>query len=404
MSVENSSRITLNGSINHSKTMPVLDTVMGHVPLNIKAFETTPFVNARSNEESVGRALDVAEMIALKREIWKIVQRFNSIVSGNNLSNEQLQVAKLVYIFNHILNNVRYANVLSAGDGTERVRSRSDDFNVYESAYTALISKSSVCCGISDAVYLLCMAMGVECEKWLWPNGGHAFNKVKIGNTWYKLDATFQIGFYPNAKANEWSTNYFLTATEQPSPNLNQVSSDYPRQQIQLMKLFLESRGVSFNYSSAPRITINTPLDGIKYMNSELNQAADFSNLLHNISEIDKAMSSKSTITIHNRSGVISPLNEKSVINYVPADKKIVITRTNYKINIISVNEHYVINVEDSNNNQQTFVTDIFGNIIGELKRKLGVFKGSLDLMFNNTEMITINNRTDGNTSPFRIR
>lgn len=243
--------------------------------------------------------------------------------------------------------------------------------------------------------------MGIECEKWLWPNGGHAFNKVKIGNTWYKLDATFQIGLYPNAKADEWNTNYFLTATDQPTLT-NSVSRDYPRQRIQLIKTFLESRGVNFNYSQAPRITIKTPLDGLKDMANELNQTIDFDNLLQNIVKIDESMSSKATITIRNRNGVKN-FDEKPAINYIPKDKKIIIQGYNYKINIISFNDRYIINTETPDNNQRTFITDRFGNIIGELKRRFEVFMGYIGLTPNNSPTIVINNINDGENNSFRI-
>ncbi len=163
------------------------------------AFWTAPFINARIYGESTGKALWYNEMIKLKNKTDQIVEDFNVCIRGSNLSGEQLQLAKIVYIYNYILANVRYANVSPANDETARVQVRREDIPD-SSAYSALILKEAVCCGISDAIYLLCNVMGMECKKRLWLDGGHAYNKVKIGNEWYNVDATFQIGFIPLLK------------------------------------------------------------------------------------------------------------------------------------------------------------------------------------------------------------
>ena len=266
----NPAQITIN-SRNTNNTMPVSRAISGIFFYNVNAYETEGFTNARIYGESAGRALTPNEMQNLKHKIEQIVDTFNNAIANTHLSNEDLELAKIIYIYNYILKNVQYANVLSANDGTARVQNRPEDaLTPYESAYSALILKKSICCGISDAIFLLCKALGVACEKWLWPDGGHAYNKVKIGNIWYKVDATFQIGFYPNAKAEIWNDTYLLTATT--NREQTNESPNYHRQNIQRMKLFLEEHGVDFNYSPSPKITISTTMEGLKTLIKDKNK------------------------------------------------------------------------------------------------------------------------------------
>ncbi|MCM1053455.1 MAG: hypothetical protein NC483_05730 [Ruminococcus sp.] len=383
MSSENSPKITLTSTINSGHVMPVLDAITMDVPQDIRAFETASFENASVYGESQGRALSIEEMVALKIAALKVVQDFNRALADIRLSNETLELAKIIYIYNYILGNVKYADVLSANDGTGRVQNRPEDMcTPYESAYTALVLKKSICCGISDTVYLLCKIMGLECEKWLVPNGGHAYNKVKVGNLWYKVDATFPIGFYPNAKAEEWNINYFLTATEQPFQTLNyERLENYPRDRIRLVKTLLECCGFNFNYSSSLKITIKTPMDGLKTLINDANQILDkqpcLVNLSHIISEVDKSTNSTPLITILNRSDKPESSREKEKIFYTPDDKKITILSTNYRINIIAFNDNFAINTVTLDGSQKTYVTDNKGNIIGLLGRGSSIIESS---------------------------
>ena len=70
-----------------------------------------------------------------------------------------------------------------------------EDTSDYQSftAYSALVEGIAVCDGISSAFKLLCTMEGIECIEVIGSaaNGGHAWNKVKIGNVWYGVDATW---------------------------------------------------------------------------------------------------------------------------------------------------------------------------------------------------------------------
>lgn len=60
-------------------------------------------------------------------------------------------------------------------------------------AYAALVEGIAVCDGISSAFKLLCTMEGIESIEVIGAaaNGGHAWNKVKLGNVWYGVDTTW---------------------------------------------------------------------------------------------------------------------------------------------------------------------------------------------------------------------
>lgn len=326
-------------------------------------------------------------------------------IDGLLLTQEQQKLAALVYIYNHILKTVSYANVQFSSTG--QVQNRFNDLSNYPSAFSTLVLRRAVCCGISDAIYLLCNILNIACEKWLTPGGGHAFNKVKLGNTWYKVDATFQIGFYPNARASEWSTSYFLTETEQTNGTLPRR---YPQNQIQYVKSILENYGVNFIYETPPQIVINTMSEGIENLVGFTNHSEDVDTLLCNLyssihqltDDVDVTPNSfieKPTITINHRSDMsMSPQidiynrsdrntephitvhnrtdilqEEKSHIVFLPSENMITIHNINYHIRILSVNQNnnYIINITSPNGTQETYLTNSQGILIEKLIRGL---------------------------------
>ncbi len=111
---------------------------------------------------------------------------------------------KVFAIYNYIVSTVSYAT---------------NDIYCYD-AYGALINKRSACDGISEAMYLLCSAAGLDVCKIsglsMGPdptepqNGLHAWNIVRIGGVYYNLDATWDLGETPE----EWGwfllNNYYF--------------------------------------------------------------------------------------------------------------------------------------------------------------------------------------------------
>ena len=97
---------------------------------------------------------------------------------------------KLKAIYDYLGSYVTYDNALL----DDEIVNKSD----YQSftAYAALVKGVAVCDGIASAFKLLCTIEGIECIEIIGcaKNVGHAWNKVKIGNVWYGVDATWSRG------------------------------------------------------------------------------------------------------------------------------------------------------------------------------------------------------------------
>ena len=104
----------------------------------------------------------------------------------NYVDDSMSDFEKLKAIYDYLASYVTYDDAL-----LEIMEDRSD----YRSftAYSALIYGIAVCDGISSAFKLLCNIEGIECIEVIGSasTGGHAWNKVKVGNAWYGIDATW---------------------------------------------------------------------------------------------------------------------------------------------------------------------------------------------------------------------
>lgn len=56
---------------------------------------------------------------------------------------------------------------------------------------SAVLDGSAVCSGYARAFADMCRASGIECEVVVSTDGEHAWNKVRVDDTWYNIDATF---------------------------------------------------------------------------------------------------------------------------------------------------------------------------------------------------------------------
>lgn len=220
------------------------------------------FANASEEHvSSVVATLTREEMIALKARVDEIVRGYNELVKGSVMSKEQRDLSKVMYIYNYLLENVMYTQCQFAGNSS----------NVFggnprkNSIYGALVMHDAVCSGISEAFDCLCKVLDVESTKVLsTPSdtyGGHAFNTVKIGNTWYRVDAALEIGLCPGRKIKDgkWKDRVFLVPFSEPHrlacvPSVADCTATYPRSEIANMKRRLEDRGLKFEYERPTQI------------------------------------------------------------------------------------------------------------------------------------------------------
>lgn len=242
------------------------------LPDDAERFFRIKFDNASEDHVSSLRGtLSRQEMIELKARVDEIVQGYNELTQGSIMTKEQRDLSKVMYIYNYLLENVMYTQCQFAPNSS----------NVFggqpykNSIYGALVLHDAVCSGISEAFDCLCKVMDVESKKLLstpsdpW-GGGHAFNIVKIGEIWYQLDATLEIGVNPGHKirGGKWKDRNFLTPfTENQRcacvPAVPDCLYLYSRENIEQMKRRLENRGLSFEYQKPQQIIHNNLHDAL---------------------------------------------------------------------------------------------------------------------------------------------
>ena len=111
-----------------------------------------------------------------------------------NLKNKNnYQKCKIIY--NYICRNVTYDNA--------HVNNKS--YKIKYSAYGAIINKTAVCQGISNLMYRMLLAEGIDCR--IVTSDNHAWNIVKIDGKYYNCDATWDLATENNGVARY---DYFL--------------------------------------------------------------------------------------------------------------------------------------------------------------------------------------------------
>lgn len=246
----------------------VINALIHGVPANVDRFFRKKFDNASDDHVSSEPGVAVIsreQMIELKTKVDEIVNAYNELVRESVMTDEQRDLSKAMYIYNYILANVMYSQCQFAPNSGNVFGG-----NPYKnSVYGALVLNDAVCSGMSDAFDCLCKVMGLESTKLLAvPNdpwgGGHAFNSVKIGDKWYKVDVAMEIGLNPGHKIRDgkWRDRNFLipfsdfnvSACVPAVPNCTDL---YPRENIFVMRYRLSSRGLNFVYNSPPQIVHN---------------------------------------------------------------------------------------------------------------------------------------------------
>lgn len=242
----------------------IQNVLINGIPNNTERFFRKKFDNASEEHVSTFRGeLNRYQMIELKARVDEIVSGYEELTRGTIMTKEQRDLSKAMYIYNYILENVTYTQCQFAPNSS----------NVFggnpmkNSIYGALVMHDAVCSGISEAIDCLCKVMNVESKKLLIaPNdpmgGGHAFNSIKVGDYWFKVDATSEIGMNPGHKirGGKWKDRNFLVEfsdihRQVCCPIVPDCPVRYSRELIEQMKIRLENRGLSFEYQQIPIIT-----------------------------------------------------------------------------------------------------------------------------------------------------
>lgn len=97
---------------------------------------------------------------------------------------------KVKIIHDIICDNVDYNHGVLAGDS--QISSEEEEIYFTQSAYSVFCTDLTVCAGYTQTFMWLCNAFDIGCFGVTSP--GHAWNKVKVNDNWYNLDATWDDG------------------------------------------------------------------------------------------------------------------------------------------------------------------------------------------------------------------
>ena len=106
----------------------------------------------------------------------------DSLLSKLNLAGKN-NYEKTKAIYDWLCNNITYDNA----------NLNNNDYKLKHTAYAALINRTSVCQGYAVLLYRLLLEEGIPCRliSGIGNGGGHAWNIIKVGRSWYDVDATW---------------------------------------------------------------------------------------------------------------------------------------------------------------------------------------------------------------------
>lgn len=140
-----------------------------------------------------------------------------------------------------------------------------------ESSYTAagaLINKTAVCEGYSEATKLLLNLIGIECEivTGLANNTAHAWNIVKIDDQWYMLDTTYDdpVTFINDKRIETLSYDYFNVTSTTLKKDHSWDLSMWPNASGTKYNYFIASNKIVNNYSEFKNYVIGQIKSGEK--------------------------------------------------------------------------------------------------------------------------------------------
>ena len=149
--------------------------------------EIAGFADAQNTEEA-----NADDSLTLEERDQKLQEMVEKIITYLDLE-EKSEYEKIYAIYNYVCENVEYDySVLDKEDNWDGVSLGYGQF-----AYEALCEGKAVCAGIARGIVELMEYAGIEChyiDGWAQNGITHAWNLVRIGDLYYYIDATTDLG------------------------------------------------------------------------------------------------------------------------------------------------------------------------------------------------------------------
>lgn len=146
------------------------------------------YVHATGKKHWVVRSTDnknftITMTYAMTQSQYAAVEKEMNRIIGSLKLNGKTQRQKADAIYNYVCKNTKYYN---------------NGGSCYY-AYGAFVEKKAVCQGMALELYALMKKAGIDCRivDGYSEGVGHAWNKIKLGNSWYYIDAAYDCGRNP---------------------------------------------------------------------------------------------------------------------------------------------------------------------------------------------------------------
>jgi uncharacterized repeat protein (TIGR02543 family) len=144
---------------------------------------------AITNQGKVGIAIGAYSAFADGTDRASATKKFQSAIQSwvAQVSGYSSDYEKVKAIHDLICANVEYNYDILNYDGT--VNSSAEETAMTQSAYSTFIMGTTVCAGYAEACELLCNAVGID--SIVVTSADHGWNKVRIEDSWYNVDCTW---------------------------------------------------------------------------------------------------------------------------------------------------------------------------------------------------------------------
>ncbi len=134
----------------------------------------------------------------------KVDELYDALVDPNDSDYNNI-----LRIHNYLIENIEYDKVKR-----DFIKKESDIDSEYKSnsAYGALLQNKAICSGYTDALVLFLEKMNIE--NYRVATKTHIWNAIKLDDSWYHIDLTWDDAKYTNGKTFT-SYKYFLISTEE---------------------------------------------------------------------------------------------------------------------------------------------------------------------------------------------
>lgn len=120
-------------------------------------------------------------------ETAKFKTAIDTALNGQHIGVNASEIDKLKYVHDYVVNKTDYNYDILSGDSM--ITNEEEETAYTQSAYSTFCMETTVCAGYAEAVQLLANGLGIDAI--VVTSADHMWNKVRVNDTWYNVDATW---------------------------------------------------------------------------------------------------------------------------------------------------------------------------------------------------------------------